>query len=476
MITVNSYPNAVVPAGNQVLLDITGDDMYSQTGSKANFILIINEGETIVAGDSLTIAWAEESITITFEISPDGSGLQYYSGVIDSAWKSGFFALLENNYLINRDFILYGIQFTHRETGDVGLNVSADITNILAILPSVTAGADSIIRDNYQLICQILTLEAMVGEEAITPDSDGNAVFDVSEYILSFLENQRLTKFTYPWGSSVFVKHPTHKLAFKLKYAEKYDGQVQQLVNGAFITALMAGGNAHNSTTLTNKFLTNTPAIKKISANCPERLYFYNETGRTVNLQSKKYFSSGSTLTETVGSASLQAGQVYEINADILGSAVPDAGTVVKYDLWLATPDGTSISETKTFLIDYRYYRNTDYFYFLNSLGGYDLLRCTGRRENTQVIERQEFEDEDRNRRQYYNVMEETYTANTGSISSDMEAWLNDFMLSRDVYWIRDGAAVPVIITSKKKTPTQDDQRRFNLSFDFAIAKKQEYA
>lgn len=475
MITVNSYPDAVVPAGNPVLLDITGDDMFSQTGSKANFILIIQEGETIVPGDSLTIAWAEESITITFEVSPNSS-LQYYSGIIDSVWKSGFFEFLENIYLINRDFSIFGIQFTHREPGDIGLNVSADITNILAIIPSVTAGANSVMRDGYQLICQILTLEAMIGEEAITPNSEGNAVFDVSEYVLSALENQRETTFTYPWGSTVFVGHPTQKLAFKLKYAEKYDGEVQQLGNGDFIRALMAGGNAHNSTTLTNKFLTNSPAIKKISANCPERLYFYNETARTVNLQSKKYFTSGSTITETVGSAGLLSGQVYEINADILGSAVPDAGTVVKYDLWLATPDGTSISETKTYLLDYRYYRNTDYFYFLNSLGGYDLLRCTGRRENTQVIERQEFEDEDRNRRQYYNVLEETYTANTGSISREMEAWLNDFMLSRDVYWIRDGEAVPVIITSKKKTPTQDDQRRFNLSFDYAIARKEEYA
>lgn len=488
MITVNRYPDGPVLAGNPVELDITGSNQYSQAGSFAFFMANFATGEELFEGDSFTLSWGTESVTFVFTATPDESGTQYQlpGGLVTTEVAYAFYAFMAEHYLIARDFNYNGTNgFFMKSRGNFGLGFSG-ISNPVTISFSVVPGTDRIMRDSYQLLCQVWdAANNMLGEEAVTPDNSGNAVFDVSEYLYSKLETQRATTFSYPWPGGNFIKHATHTLGFKLKYAEKWNAQVQLVSSGATIRALMSGVGACSNAYITTKFLTNTPAIKKISANCPERLYYYNETTRTVNLQSKKYFASGSTLIETVGSTSLLAGQVYEIDADILGAAVPEAGEVVKYDLWLALPDGTAISETKTFVIDYRYYRNTDYFFFLNSLGGYDLLRCTGRRTREQLVEREEFEDENRNRRQYYNVMEETFTANTGSISADMEAWLDDFMLSKDVYWISpathhspEGEASPVkvIITNKKKVATQDDQRRFNLSFDFAIAKKEEYA
>lgn len=479
MITVNSYPDALVPAGNPVELDITGGNMYSQAGIFAFFMANFANGEELFEGDTFTLNWGTESVTFVFTDTPDDSGLQYAlpGGLVNTVWAYGFYAFMAEHYLVARDFNYNGLNgFFMKQRGDFGLDFSG-ISNPVAISFAVVPGIDRIMRDAYQLLCQVWDGSGnLLGEEAVMPASSGRAVFNVSEYLFSKLDTQRATKFTYPWTFGDFIKHGTHILQFKLKYAEKWDAQVQQVSSGALSRALMAGGSGSEGD-LTHNFLTNTPAVKKISANCPERLYYYNESARTVNLQSKKYFASGSTITETVGSKALDAGQVYEINADILNPEIPtESGTIVKYDLWLALADGTAISETKTFVIDYRYYRNTDYFYFRNSLGGYDLLRCTGRRTREQLVEREEFEDESRNRRQYYNVMEETFTANTGSISREMMGWLHDFMISREVYWIRDNEAVPVIVTSKKKTPTTDDQRRFNLEFDFAIAKKEEYA
>lgn len=110
---------------------------------------------------------------------------------------------------------------------------------------------------------------------------------------------------------------------------------------------------------------------------------------------------------------------------------------------------------------------------YRNRLGGYDLLRCVGRMVSEGKIDRETFEDETKTRYNYSNVIEQIFTANTGSISAETIHDLDELLLSAEVYWLRENVLTPIIITQKKGEKLTDDQRRFNLSFEFSIAKKQ---
>jgi hypothetical protein len=123
------------------------------------------------------------------------------------------------------------------------------------------------------------------------------------------------------------------------------------------------------------------------------------------------------------------------------------------------------ISEVRTFIIDYKYQQYARYFHFKNSWGVYELLRSTGKVTKTQGITKEfitlplpsDFTEKDKSEKQIDVQVTTSYKFNTGYLPDKYFAdWMQEFLSSDDVYWLKKGIAYPVNIQSSKNPVSQD--------------------
>ena len=130
------------------------------------------------------------------------------------------------------------------------------------------------------------------------------------------------------------------------------------------------------------------------------------------------------------------------------------------------TSSGLIISETRRYYLDLKEYQNTREFIFLNSLGGYDTLRTTGEGEYEAAQERttvtcsypKEFDASFKQKRNVFTTGIEKLKVNSGWITQEQCEWLQDFLLSEEVYEIKNGKLFPVTITSTSGPKKADKQ------------------
>lgn len=472
MITLTQYPTTPALSREPILVGLKGNKMYESLGSYAFLHLYINIGATIVAGDNFTLNYLDKSLLFMFVNTPDDSGTQYAvppGGTITQPWTDNFLTEMQNNYYMMNDWTRSGYTFTFFQKTAINLTVENNIvSNSFGF--SVVPGFAPVLRENYQLICNLYSETGkLIASESQSPTSDGNAIFDLSDYIFSQLLLTRQTVATIPWtGTSNFIKHPTHSAQFYIRYAETWDGIVRQMTKAPTFTALMATTRYSDMSFLTLQ------KTKSMAVDANERLFFYNKTARKIKLKSVVETNETTLMPVTIESFSASEG-IYEIRANIVQTAAPptESGYITGYRIFLTDEANNVICKSINYSIDYRYYRHQEYFVYRNRLGGYDLLRCVGRTVSEGKIDRETFEDETKTRYNYSNVIEQIFTANTGSISAETIHDLDELLLSAEVYWLRENVLTPIIITQKKGEKLTDDQRRFNLSFEFSIAKKQ---
>lgn len=346
---------------------------------------------------------------------------------------------------------------------------------------------------NYKIVCEVYREDfGKIGEEIITTYAyQENIIFDASEYILADLEYNRNTNFTLNFtGGRVGFLHATHARKYYLKYAEIINYETGDFETGSTITALLGGiseykinkhgtfNNYFKAWQSEQPFLNRSMHWEKIiSKTTPERLFFLNKETRSMQIEYYLKFTDNSSDLILSESFSSDEGQVTEIDVSYKPDW-DDYSLPVKYylvTLWDASV-GDYVSLAKKYILDNRHYRNEEYFIYRNGMGGYDTFRFTGRLTHKANFTRSIFQDVNRVTRNYQNILNDDYIINTGSISKDDVAVIEELFLSCEVFWIKENIAVPVVINSKKKTPTTNDQRRFNVSIDFTIAKNEQYA
>lgn len=501
MINITTYPEPVVLAGNKVLIKATGNKMYLSDGILGKLNLNFWVDHEIANGKTFTINWATNTIQIVFRSSLTGNGFEYpATSAIDYSWVVGFRLFLMSIYAINQDFNIPEIFYypgdptilcslkAKVKSNYYNLSVTDITVPAISMTKIIVAGESPVIRSGYQHIFQLYDISGqLLGEESITPDSDQKSVFDLSEYLWNALEINRsaMPGFSFPVQENKIFLHSLHSLHFNIRFAEKWDSAIQQLQTGATCTALMGGLSKIKQAEFSQYgtsffqmleeakfFLTWQPVTKRTRLNAPECLYFYNTIPRTIYLKFKVYFHDGSTSTTTnPGFLTFQAvaGRVYELDCSA-GLFPNPASKIEKYEVWIETTGDERISEIRTFIIDYTFYRNVQYFIFCNSLGGFDTIICTGRLKRQSEIDREIFIDDDNERHPLTSLLDANYVIETGSIPADHARWLEDLMLSKEVYWLANQRVLPILITSKKMSEITDDQRRFNLSFEFSTA------
>lgn len=353
---------------------------------------------------------------------------------------------------------------------------------------------------NYKLLLRITSLDDLLKGgpfvDAIAPDENGEALFDISGYI-----DQPFTpEFEWP-AVGVITDHTAAVFHIGLECGEQYilDGELTSDYEAITYTdysllALKGGVPDHlvcqysqlyhsfvNDWINAGKFLTNQPNNAVVSPAQFVKLWYLRSVELSEDARwhldivlsncelsmppgrNYTFKLSGDMVIYGYDSASPAGMLEFSINPVFAG--LPDNisyGKILSYTFWLSLRDEgeTEISERRTFIVNNRYYENNNYLFSANSLGGaVDVIWLHGAVEKsietsgTEGVKQKGFTSNSRigsilvtgktSRRKW--------KINTGYKSAAEIEALADIYLSRNLWLLHDGRLIPVILTNGEK-------------------------
>ncbi len=237
------------------------------------------------------------------------------------------------------------------------------------------------------------------------------------------------------------------------------------------------------------KFLTRMPVSQVVHPYQPVKLWLLADASGSVTANIKGYYDDGTTYTKSY-TYTLYVNILHEMNVlpyhwDATNLA-PVKGTakMTKYEVWI-----TSLSETRTFVVDHNYYENCYFLFVANSLGGIDVIWLNGsvqkgfdsemvtaikpwtstntRKDRTKIISSR--------------AGRRTWKVNTGYKSSDEMHAMTDILLSRQV-WILENASTynggvlyPVVVKNSSSLLTNTMEDLHSLDLDLEEAHDNQY-
>jgi hypothetical protein len=229
--------------------------------------------------------------------------------------------------------------------------------------------------------------------DASTPDSNGNAVFDISGILDQPLE----VTFQYPVTQKV-IAHPTRAFNIQVQPGERYINSsgilvenwfavssVFQMIKGGLSprqNAMMKAENKDFYSTYiqAGKFLTPRPWGDFIHPNQPVKLWFMPDANNLSTLAIAGYYSDF-TIVQKETSVFLNTDYLYEFNLNpaLHGISLQPSSSVklLYFDVWLEY-NGSILSDVRRFEVDWRYCERPYFLFFANSLGGIDDVYLSG--------------------------------------------------------------------------------------------------
>lgn len=500
-ITVIQSPEAVMPAGNEILLKLQTDNRYSNAGSKAGLTISFSGIETF-AGRTFVLIWGDNNIIFSLAETPDDSGKQIRKateGQPVDYWMTLFLEDLSRNYYLQRDFdfaIDTGsdtITLVAKQSGD-DYDLTVPFNNVTNVEFTPVAGEDPVQRENFELICLTEIFDngtwRKLAEDRLAPDADDQASF----FLQDLLDPELIAEFTWPEVSETYhALRSNHIKRYRYSFAELFDDEIQRMsspgsaraILGAFDYKMIAGLNgieySFTDFIITYKsFLTWQPISKTINRTQPEKLFFlvFNNIN-SLELHIKVYYTDGTNSDDQELFTFSDVNQ-YDVYEFMVGFSQIDfskfsSKTVASYDIWLEDNAGNIQSQVRTFVLDAKTYRHERIFLFRNSFGGFDTLRATGRKTQLNEYERmiRDRNDEGFSLQGHYQVLERSiFSINSGWLSLAQRNWLRELLLSREAYEILGGYKFPILITDDKREFRDDDNYLYSLEINYKYAFK----
>lgn len=380
--------------------------------------------------------------------------------------------------------------------------------------------SDKVSQDNFKYILDIYINfpSAIAHREAVPADPVyGSGVFNPSRII----ENYVSGNFSYD-TSGVAVCEDGAVVA-TLKFGEEfglsssgttvYTNQVTVEIpyyNGVFDYEDFVSYNyaLYRSENASSKFLTNSPAYKKVYTNENEYLYAINRTSGDIYYFEVTTYDSGLTpigvykIENTYQALTSDEHQMvrvamgWNLNNIPLSQVTAAVGT---FPIITSSVAGYYVRATNyagSTTIGYKYYTldtDCDRFtrhriHFLNKLGGYDSYTFTKKNSFVSKIDRSNYKSNlgqlnsansyiysasQRAITQFNTVIEDTITCKSDWLSSGDLLWLEELVTSPDVYVERNGSAIPIVITNTSfNRQNGENERLFNLSIEFKYSYK----
>ena len=371
------------------------------------------------------------------------------------------------------------------------------------IVTDIAATANSALP-NFQVINTIEVNASLDGSSyfpaltmGLEPDSGSLAQFYANAAFRGYL------KASPPPATTTGIARLTDRITrFRYKFGELYNDltEPETTIDRGDYLVLLGGiskeiypGLDFFNTYLksTKKFLTWQPEIKTIDRVQEEFLYFLlwdkdplYAVPTELNLKVKVYYRDNTiveAVTRTLNNPGL--GWLLQVPAGFVNAgvqALDPVKPVIRYELWLENQSGAIISEVRTYKLVQDIHPYSRYFMFLNSLGGYDTVRTTGISSKSAKFSRQEVEkflpaNYSRQSRQFATsdvASQNEYDVSSGHVSKRYADYLQDMLISQDVYEIVRGRRVPVIIGNSNVTLDTKKVNRWFVRFDVKLGFK----
>lgn len=280
---------------------------------------------------------------------------------------------------------------------------------------------------------------------------NGNLIeIDLREVVESYLS------FTLP-SSDVF-----NQTLLVRSFTAKFDGQT---VSFNAIRAGKARLNQSASEFLKENFLTWQPQVKPVTYYSPEWLTYY--AVETCRIKLKAYFEDGTSSETTLSSPS--AGTCYTLNLQYgVVSGKFSGKRPTYYDVWVESTGGQRMTYVQRYIGSQRRSEDENWYLFENSLGGLDSLRAYGSLDDAPEYEH--------NVSQFDGVLTEyrvdtnrKYTRNTGYLTPQESAWLQDMFSSRQKYAYTASGYYKIVFTASDGGRSSTDlPSSYSFTYQFA--------
>jgi hypothetical protein len=435
-------------------------------------------------------------LTFSFKASPDQSGNQIQLPLVGdtiSEYAAKVASDLQKNYYINQNYIVTvgptgKIIITAREIGAAyNLNLISTTVTGLSEFSNVSGVDDSTDADYkfYAAICQWNIdpfLPEALGEEMIPVVDQQIAHFNPKAY----LEDQVETSFHFPFNGTLVYEVQNAVIRYFIRFAEYKLNQMQKVYNDQEVShfAIAGGLNRLDSDFLkgegSNYFdymdyakrpLTWQPSSKITYPDTSERLFFYLIQENCI-IKKKDYYADSSIIVSNLETLGAGANKIIEIACGTKELFYDtDISDLVKYEIWIEDDKGDILMDAQTFIIDHDFYLNTRTLFFKNSFKMFDVLHSTGDLTVKDSVVREEIHvltDDVFRRRVLLAENKMEYQLNSGWLAGkETRFWLEDLLLSEEVYLTLGDFILPVVMTTGKVTRHQDRKHNYSLAITF---------
>ena len=488
-LTVIQQPNTYALVENGLLYKVQRDVFYP-IGTAAVFILTVLDDFEGQTDKYFTVMCMGQPMRFDFVETPENPFelRRWVTGTPRATFITNLIEDLKRNYYLLANYLITpvtlssGVKFEARQTGS-GFNITDFATNSDFLIGTPGLATDGSRPAGYRMFLGLRAAdETILASELVPADEDRIGAADFSVYIRDLLQ----TSFTFPFEPTELVKVlPDAVLSFHLLYGEFFDNQIQLLTTGEEVFAVPGGLSQSDKDLLENigsdyftgldaaaRFLTWCPDNKRTAWGVPERLFLLNVLKVPFNIYAKIYYADETDETIDLGELA-SSNKIYEILCglhEIKPAADPE--TVLRYEIY--GHDGTDqVTEKRTFVVDQlpRYKRRG--FIFKNSFDVYETLMCTGELSIADNISRDTMEVIDN--RAYRIRINKTenlakFKCHTGFLDGlANRRWLEDFLRSKEVYWIVGDAILPIILTTGEAERERDKEFLHALAFEFTL-------
>lgn len=280
---------------------------------------------------------------------------------------------------------------------------------------------------------------------------NGNLIeIDLREVVESYLS------FTFP-SSDVF-----NQTLLVRSFTAKFDGQT---VSFNAIRAGKARLNQSASEFLKENFLTWQPQVKPVTYYSPEWLTYY--AVETCRIKLKAYFEDGTSSETTLSSPS--AGTCYTLNLQYgVVSGKFSGKRPTYYDVWVESTGGQRLTYVQRYIGSPRRSEDENWYLFENSLGGLDSLRAYGSLDDAPEYEHN-VSQLDGVLTEYRVDTNRKYTRNTGYLTPQESAWLQDMFSSRQKYAYTSSGYYKIVFTASDGGRSSTDlPSSYSFTYQFA--------
>lgn len=484
-------------------ISISADNPFTEGVIGKTVLEFLNFDTYTYTDQKFTLSWNGIILTFTFRTNPDDSGIELHdnNAMVDPLiYLPILINDLNRNFYINRDFIVtgnyidYKVIFTCRKMGDE-FNIALSDSDVSEMsVSSQTIGSPRTLLSNYAIFVQprILTdnfvFSEALGTEAIKPNSDFIANFDIAEYFNDLLSNS----FQFPDPQNNIYAHPEASQKYFIVYGDKYNGQFKKQYDTMLDPRVIIKGGLskidrqfytdHNIEYFdygsnARRFLTWHPLSKRTTKQTPERLYFFNQDHSQIKLCIDATERDGSTYTLILAEMKTDPYLMLEFVVDYYSLQIPSFKDVVCWNIYL-TDGSDTISEIRHYELDESPYIENRHFLFRNSLDTYDSFYTSGlfekeiklKKDVVDSIEIDEFTTH-KSLQKHFNTSEsQTFKANTGFLTEEELDHKREFLLSEEVFQVSGAVLIPVIVTSTKAIMYQDREHIYHLEFTYEYA------